>query len=56
MAETLVKQVWDDVCARVGDDLRSVVRYGPTNLDVVARDDVDARYTSEEVQHWRTER
>lgn len=50
MAEEVVSQVWDDVYARVGSDLRSVARYGPTTLEVRARDDVEARYTDEETQ------
>lgn len=35
---------------RVGDDLRSIIRYGETDFEIVyLRDDVDDQYTSTEV-------
>lgn len=50
MAKSLVENVWDDVYERMGEDLRAVTRYDATDFDTRMRDDVRARYTSDEDQ------
>lgn len=48
MTSSLVEQIWEDVYARVGGDLRAVARYGPQDFETRKRDDVREQYTPEE--------
>ena len=48
MEDELVDRLWEAVAERVGDDLRGVVRYAPTEFEVRLRDDVRDRYGSED--------
>ncbi|PGF14643.1 hypothetical protein CP556_20640 [Natrinema sp. CBA1119] len=48
MTGSLVAGIWDDLFEQVGDDLRVVTRYKPTEFDTKMRDDVRAKYTCEE--------
>ena len=50
MNDTLVDEMWEDVSARVGDDLRVVMRYEATEFEARMRDDVCEMYSAEEDQ------
>ncbi|RQH01281.1 hypothetical protein [Natrarchaeobius oligotrophus] len=38
------RTIWDTIYERVGEDLRAVIRYEPTNSESVMRDDVRSQY------------
>ncbi len=50
MDASLVDEVWDAVSARVGDDLRTVVRYEATSFEVRMREDLRDEYSAADDQ------
>ena len=50
MDDSLVTEIWEDISERVGDDLRTVVRYEATSFEVRMRDDLRAKYSTDDDQ------
>ncbi|WP_435125626.1 hypothetical protein [Halobaculum sp. D14] len=48
MSGSLVDRIWDDVSARVGDDLRAVTRYDVDGYETRKRGDVEPQYSDRE--------
>jgi hypothetical protein len=50
VSNDLIREVWDTLYKRIGEDLRVVTRYGPGDYETIMRDDVRRQYTDREDQ------
>lgn len=50
MSDSLAQQIWEELSARLGSDLRAVARYHHDSRDVILRDDLEKEYSNTEIQ------